>query len=65
MRFMKKAKTVKCNECGMLIIPGSRPDGLPNGVGFQMQDGSIYNLCCNCIIKKGKENMENGGIQQK
>lgn len=48
---------IKCSECGKLIIPGNRPDGLPNAVGFVLEDGTLYNVCCECIIKEGKEKL--------
>ena len=50
-----KMKTIKCDECGKEFEVGSRPDGLPNGVGFQLEDGTIWNVCAECIVKIGKE----------
>ena len=44
---------IKCNECKKEFYPGNRPDGLPNGVGFETKDGSIINVCSDCIIKLG------------
>lgn len=49
---------IKCNECGEEFTPGNRPDGLPNGIGIQMQDGRIYNICSECIIKLTPERIE-------
>ena len=46
---------IQCNECGKKFFPGNDEEGLPNGVGFQLQDGSIYNICKDCLIKKGME----------
>lgn len=43
-----------CIKCGREFQEGNRPDGLPNGVGFQMEDGSIISCCTECIITKGK-----------
>lgn len=51
-------KAVRCDECGKKITPGTRVDGLPNGVGFQLADGSIYNVCTECLIRKGEEDAE-------
>lgn len=42
-----------CNNCGKEIIPGNRPDGLPNGVGFQLSDGNVMNVCTDCLIEMG------------
>lgn len=46
-------KTITCDECGKEFKPGNRPDGLPNGVGFQLENGQIINICCDCVIKQG------------
>ena len=57
--FFRKEKqneiVITCDECGKTFVPGNREDGLPNGAGFQTEDGKIYNVCCDCIIKKGAE----------
>jgi len=50
---------IKCKKCGKEFEVGNRPDGLPNGVGFEMEDGSIINICTECIIKNGEEGYEN------
>ena len=46
-------KTITCDECQKEFKPGNRPDGLPNGVGFQLENGQIINICYDCIIKQG------------
>ena len=46
-------KTITCDKCGKEFKVGNRPDGLPNGVGFQLENGQIINICCDCIIKQG------------
>lgn len=46
-------KKLRCNFCGKEIIPGNRPDGIPNGPGFQMHDGKIMNMCADCLINLG------------
>lgn len=51
---------MKCNECGKEFYPGNRIDGLPNGVGFQLEDGTIYNVCCECVMKIGRKKMKGG-----
>ncbi len=56
---LKKMKKFKCYDCGKYIYPGNRPDGLPNGVGFRLVDGSIINVCTDCIMKRG-EDVEDG-----
>lgn len=45
---------MKCSECGKEIIPGNRCDGLPNGVGFVLDDGTVINVCSDCIINVGR-----------
>lgn len=52
----RKEKVMKCNECGKKFKVGNRADGLPNGIGFVLEDGSIYTVCSDCVIKKGREN---------
>ena len=53
----------KCDKYGKLFAPGNRPDGCPNGVGFLQEDGSIYNVCADCLIDFGKEIEENAADQ--
>lgn len=40
---------IKCDKCGKKFQPGNRPGGLPNGVGFQLENGTIINVCSDCI----------------
>ena len=56
---LKKMKKFNWYDCGKYIYPGNRPDGLPNGVGFRLVDGSIINVCTDCIMKRG-EDVEDG-----
>lgn len=51
-------KAIRCDECGKRITPGTRTDGLPNGIGFQLADGSTYNACTECLIRKGEDDAE-------
>ena len=52
---LKKMKKFKCSDCEQYIYPGKRADGLPNGVGFRLSNGSIINVCTDCIMKRGEE----------
>lgn len=49
-----RIKSIKCDKCGAVFISGQRADGLPNGVAFKLQDGTMVNMCANCMIKLGK-----------
>ena len=44
---------MKCFYCGKEFEKGNRPDGLPNGMGFKSPDGSITNVCADCLIEAG------------
>lgn len=50
-----KFMLIKCNECGKYFTSGNRPDGLPNGIGFVLNDGTKINVCTDCIIERGEE----------
>lgn len=46
---------IKCDKCNNNISDTiERADGLPNGVGFQLEDGRLINICADCINKLGK-----------
>lgn len=45
---MKAKITLRCVLCGKVFRPGNT-DGFPNGFGFQMQSGNLYNICADCI----------------
>lgn len=47
---------MKCDNCKKEFVAGNRGDGIPNGVGFQMKDGTVITLCAECIIELGKLN---------
>lgn len=51
--MVKTKKVIICDSCGKKFKPGNNPEGLPNGIGFEMQDGKIINYCRNCIIEFG------------
>lgn len=42
-----------CSKCGREFKPGNRLDGIPNGVGFQMEDGDVIAMCADCLIHIG------------
>lgn len=44
---------IKCDMCGKEIIPGNDENGLPNGVGFELEDGTMLNVCSECICALG------------
>jgi len=44
---------IKCDICGKEFTPGNRPDGIPNGVGIVQKDGTIVNICADCVYKIG------------
>lgn len=46
--------TLTCDKCGKEFEPGTRDDGLPNGVEFKLSDGSSMVVCTDCIIEEGK-----------
>lgn len=39
-----------CEICGKRFEFGNRPDGLPNGCGFQTADGIVHDVCTDCIM---------------
>ncbi len=49
---MKKVKAISCDKCESIIVSGNT-NGLPNGVGFELQDGSVITLCAACLMKLG------------
>lgn len=40
----------KCDICDKEFFAGNRPDGLPNGVGFCLDDGLQITVCSDCIM---------------
>lgn len=40
-----------CKECGKPFSKLPRADGSPNGVGFELEDKSIYYVCIDCFEK--------------
>ena len=46
-------KAIKCDCCGNKFIPGNS-NGLPNGVGFKLDEDEIVNVCRMCMLNKTK-----------
>ena len=40
-----------CIRCKKEIKIRNRPDGLPNGIGMMFEDGTLINLCTDCVIE--------------
>ena len=43
-----------CRGCKFFFTSGRRPDGLPNGCGFQLENGEFIDLCTDCLIRLGQ-----------
>lgn len=43
-------KRFKCHYCGKYFGPEILRDGIPNGVGFVLEDGTEMNVCSDCIL---------------
>ena len=52
---------IKCDGCGKEIVPGNRPDGVPNGVGFVLADGKVVNYCAECLEEIGRQMQKDEG----
>lgn len=46
-------ETIRCDACGSEFFPGNDKDGLPNGVGFLLPNGTQINVCNKCIMDAG------------
>lgn len=44
----------KCNKCGKEIAYGNRADGLPNGVGLELENEKTIYICSDCILELEK-----------
>ena len=51
---MKATIRMKCILCGKTIRPGNT-GGIPNGLGFQMKSGNLYNVCSECVSYRAEE----------
>lgn len=58
---MQRNLTPPCSKCGKSKIIDMNA-ALPAMVGFQMEDGSIINLCSDCLMKLGQMNEEQKNI---
>lgn len=66
MREKRRARKMKCDICGKKIdMREKRIDGLPAGVGFELEDGRIINVCTDCVLAedfRGRiKNLERAG----
>ena len=44
-----------CDKCGNYISQTLiRPDGVPNGVGFELENCRVITLCADCIKDLGR-----------
>ena len=43
-----------CDKCKRIFSAGNDNSGLPNGVGFELENGKTIMLCSNCIVNLGK-----------
>lgn len=44
----------KCNKCGKEFAYGNRADGLPNGVGLELENKKKIYICSDCILELGE-----------
>lgn len=52
---MKANMRVMCSICGKTFVNGNtNTNGIPNGVGFYCKDGTLFNMCAQCIIDFGR-----------
>ena len=49
---------IGCSSCGRRIRSGNS-NGMPNAIGFVQADGTLVNLCQQCIIELGKMSDKN------
>lgn len=52
------SRLIVCSECGRLIrwdVP--RKDGLPAGAGFTTEQGHMINVCTDCLMQYGEEDL--------
>ena len=57
---IEKKLTLTCDVCGHAFWPyRTRPDCLPGGTRFECEDGSIFNVCTDCIMSDNYEEVIN------
>lgn len=44
---------IVCDRCGKEFHPGHDKFGIPNGSGFELEDGRVIKMCCDCIVAFG------------
>lgn len=49
---MKANMTLMCSKCGKRFKAGNT-NGMANGFGFMMDDGTLINVCQKCMIELG------------
>jgi len=46
-----------CSICGKTFVQGNT-NGMPNGLGYLLDDGTLINMCQDCIIAVGEMTSE-------
>lgn len=54
---MKAMLGITCDRCGVIFRPGKRPNGIPNGFCFKLNDQDVA-LCADCVIEIGRMSEE-------
>lgn len=50
---------IKCDVCGNDFTPGNDLySEIPNGVGFMIEGGYVFNVCSPCICTQSMEHIE-------
>ena len=50
---MKARMDLMCTVCGKRFKMGNT-NGMPNGCGFMCKDGTLINMCQQCIVDLGR-----------
>lgn len=58
MAVIKMKTTPPCDKCGQRVILKARGQRHPAMVAFEMEDGSMLNLCHSCLCKLGRMNSD-------
>lgn len=53
---MKAIVRLMCSSCGKKFVPGHKGNGIPNGVGFVLNNGNVINMCADCLMDMDKVN---------
>ena len=43
---------ITCMMCGKKFLPGNDEHGIPNGVGFVLEDGRLITICSECVMSE-------------